>query len=460
MNSDILSKPTFFVFVGLWFLMVYYTLVPWTLGLSLETNPVVDITPLTWIIVVFSMMNTILWFAIQIIYLFYAKEKLEKIQTSIVRKYKNHNTSEPLVSIIIPARNEETVIKRTVKNCLSQTYKNIEIIVVCHNCSDGTYAAAHVDDNRVKVFDYKTEKAGKGIANNFGVHQASGEYILVLDSDGILANDFIVNALPLFGKNIAAVQGKILASNSRYNLVTKLAGVEGYLCSIPFMTVRSMLDKRTPLGGTGCMIRKDKLLEVGGFRNALIDDFELSFRFYRHGYRILFAPLSVIYNENPPEIASLIRQRSRWIKGHFDLLRERVPERTDLLGIIYWLTPIFMLSGLLAVCLASFSVVHYILLGYFPYIFSTAPITLWLLLLGIHSVIQTIILIRDFGIKGGMKYVIQSGLLVIFTQYWQVTLIKAFFVKSWADTKTRHGFMSAYDISQVPLEQIPLNRYK
>lgn len=208
------------------------------------------------------------------------------------------------------------------------------------------------------------------------------------------------------------------------------------------------------------MIRKDKLLEVGGFRNALIDDFELSFRFYRHGYRILFAPLSVIYNENPPEIASLVRQRSRWIKGHFDLLRERVPERTDLLGIIYWLTPIFMLSGLLAICLASFGVVHYMLLGYFSYTFSTAPIMLWLFLLGIHSVIQTIVLIRDFGIKGGMKYVIQSGLLVIFTQYWQVTLIKAFFVKSWADTKTQHGFMSADYTSQVPLEQIPLNRYK
>src|SRR5207245_10372030 len=126
----------------------------------------------------------------------------------------------PLVSIIIPGRNEESVIGNTVNQCIQQTYKNIEILVICHNCTDKTFEHAHVDDRRVKVFDFKTSQAGKGIALNFGVDYTNGQYICIIDSDGKLSRDFIANALPLFNEGYAAVQGKITASNRGYNIIT------------------------------------------------------------------------------------------------------------------------------------------------------------------------------------------------------------------------------------------------
>ena len=67
-----------------------------------------------------------------------------------------------LCSIIIPARNEESVIKRTVLDCLKQTYQKIEVIVICHNCSDRTYEEAKVNDPRVKVFDLSDKGGGQG----------------------------------------------------------------------------------------------------------------------------------------------------------------------------------------------------------------------------------------------------------------------------------------------------------
>ena len=51
---------------------------------------------------------------------------------------------DDLCSIIIAARNEDSVIRRTVMDCLKQTYKKIEVIVVCHNCTDRTYDEARV----------------------------------------------------------------------------------------------------------------------------------------------------------------------------------------------------------------------------------------------------------------------------------------------------------------------------
>lgn len=445
-----LSKLIFLTIAALWILMVYYTLIPWIMHVSLPIKHTVDLSGVTWILVALSMSSSVLWLGMQLGYLF-TRKKLNVYTASLIRS-KRYTSGEPLVSIIIPARNEESVIKRTIVSCLAQSYKNIEVLVVCHNCSDGTYSAAQSPDHRVWAFDYKTEEAGKGIALNFGLSKSSGEYVLVVDSDGILANDFIANALPLFDENIAAIQGKIIGSNTEYNRITKLLSLEGYLFSTPFMTVRSILDRRVPLGGTGCMIRRDKLDALGGFRNALIDDFELSFRMFRNKLRIAFAPLSVVYDEKPPDFDLMVRQRSRWVKGHIDLLKERVPEWRDVLGMIYWLNPIFMLAGLAAISISCIAVVSYILFGEIPYTFSFAPIWLWIGMSTASFALQMAVLIADFGPKG-LKYAGYVGLLSAFSHYWYVSLLRSFFVKSWGATKTTHGFISQADIEQIIREQ-------
>ena len=72
----------------------------------------------------------------------------------------------------------------------------------------------------------------------------------------------------------AAVQGKYIPSNRGYNLITRLVSIEGDLWSTPYMTVRSLLQKKVFLGGTGFVIRKDILLRIGRFTNHLVDDYE------------------------------------------------------------------------------------------------------------------------------------------------------------------------------------------
>jgi hypothetical protein len=129
--------------------------------------------------------------------------------------------SNKICSIVIPSKNEESVIKRTISKCLNQTHKDIEVVVVCHNCTDFTFEEAkQVADPRVKVFDFKTKESGKGIALNFGLKQATGEFILILDGDGILSHDFIEQALPLFGYGYAPVQGRYMPSNRDNSILT------------------------------------------------------------------------------------------------------------------------------------------------------------------------------------------------------------------------------------------------
>ncbi len=255
--------------------------------------------------------------------------------------------SNSLCSIIIPSRNEESVIRKAVSNCLLQTHSNIEVIVICHNCTDNTFYEAQVNDTRVKVVDLRTTEAGKGVALNEGVKRANGKYILILDSDGMLSKDFIEKALPLFTNNYAAVQGIYVPSNRNHSLITRLVALEGDLWSTPYMTVRDLLGKGVFLGGTGYIIRKDILNDVGNFINHLVDDFELSCRLLKKNHRIAFAPLSINYDEKPPTFNIMLTQRARWGRGFLSLLKSLVLSTRDILGNIYWLSPLATICGLL-----------------------------------------------------------------------------------------------------------------
>jgi cellulose synthase/poly-beta-1,6-N-acetylglucosamine synthase-like glycosyltransferase len=347
------------------------------------------------------------------------------------------------VSIIIPARNEESVIADTIQNCLSQTYRNIEVIVVCHNCSDHTYdKACKVVDSRVHVHELITRESGKGIALNYGVDMAKGELLLILDSDGKLNKSFIEDALPMLkmGDNVAAIQGRYIPSNRNYNFITRMLSLEGDLWSTPFMTLRSALGKRTPLGGTGYIIKKEILGKVGGFANHLVDDYELTFRLLRNKYRILFAPLSVNFDEKPPTLDIMIKQRARWVRGFLDLMKIRVAEPKDIFGNLYWINPLSAFSGLALLIIAAFSTVHYLAFHYYPFSYSYISISTWTVLTAATYGMYVAVLCKQYGVKEGLRYAAWLPLYLPFSNYYMVISLKAFFVKSWADTKTTHGF--------------------
>jgi glycosyltransferase involved in cell wall biosynthesis len=88
------------------------------------------------------------------------------------------------VSVIIPAYNRANIVRETVDSVLCQTYADFEVIVVDDGSTDNTreVMATYVDP-RVRYF-YKTN-GGLSSARNFGLSEATGEYIAFLDSDDV-----------------------------------------------------------------------------------------------------------------------------------------------------------------------------------------------------------------------------------------------------------------------------------
>lgn len=99
---------------------------------------------------------------------------------------------KPLVSIVIPVYNVEKYLERCLKSVLSQTYNNLEIILVDDGSLDKSgmicdkYAAK---DNRIKVIHQNNQ--GQSAARNTGIGIATGAYVAFVDSDDEVVEEYI-----------------------------------------------------------------------------------------------------------------------------------------------------------------------------------------------------------------------------------------------------------------------------
>ena len=96
----------------------------------------------------------------------------------------------PLVSIIIPMYNSSAYVVDAVRSALSQTYPQIEVIVVDDGSTDNSLQLlAEIKDDRLRLFSQMNQ--GACVARNRGLAEARGEYIKFLDSDDVMYTDAI-----------------------------------------------------------------------------------------------------------------------------------------------------------------------------------------------------------------------------------------------------------------------------
>ena len=100
--------------------------------------------------------------------------------------------SNELISIIIPAYNAERNLTRCIDSIISQTYRNIEIIIVNDGSTDRTRELceeAKKTDERIVIIN--KENGGQSSARNRGLRDANGSYICFVDSDDYVSNEMI-----------------------------------------------------------------------------------------------------------------------------------------------------------------------------------------------------------------------------------------------------------------------------
>lgn len=87
----------------------------------------------------------------------------------------------PLVSVVIPFYNNKKWLPRALNSILSQTYNNIEVIVVDDGSEEDISDIQEMQDERVKL--YRNKNFGPAFSRNYGISKSNGKYISFLDSD-------------------------------------------------------------------------------------------------------------------------------------------------------------------------------------------------------------------------------------------------------------------------------------
>lgn len=101
-----------------------------------------------------------------------------------------------MISVIIPLYNKEQAILSSIESVLSQSFQDIELIVVDDGSTDSSVSVVEsIGDKRLKLI--KQQNSGPSAARNTGLHNAQGEWVVFLDADDELCE----NALTVMHDN-------------------------------------------------------------------------------------------------------------------------------------------------------------------------------------------------------------------------------------------------------------------
>ena len=205
----------------------------------------------------------------------------------------------PLVSVIVPARNEARNIDRCVRSVLSTSYPAVEVIVVDDHSEDDTGRRAREvapSDARVRVLDSPPLPPGwfgKQWACTTGVAAANGELLLFIDADTWHAPDLLaraVNAMRSRSADLLSVAGRqetrsfwerLVQPQILWMLLARYGGTEGI--------GRARRAANVIASGQFLLAHRAVYLEVGGHeavREKVAEDLALAQRFARAGRRV------------------------------------------------------------------------------------------------------------------------------------------------------------------------------
>lgn len=190
------------------------------------------------------------------------------------------NKQKDLVSIIIPVYNGEKYLREAIDSALSQTYKNIEVIVVNDGSTDNSEEIAKSYGSRIRYF--KKENGGVSSALNMGLEKMRGYYFSWLSHDDLYYPEKIEKqvayARKFDDKTIVISNWTIINANGEF---IEDKHLDSRLEKLP--TCFLAFDRKTWLNGCAMLIPKAIFEEFGNFNEKLrsTQDYEMWFRISR-----------------------------------------------------------------------------------------------------------------------------------------------------------------------------------
>jgi len=220
------------------------------------------------------------------------------------------------LSVVIPAFNSERTLERCIASVIDAFPANKEIIVIDDASTDSTPRIA--SQFPVKLLRHRS-RSGSTVARNDGLKLSKGEFVAFVDSDCILMKDSLKNVLLVLIENQAGGVGGV-ALPLKSTLVSDSYTVRLFGRSSIETRIRE-IDSI----GTGFVVYPRKLLmRLGGFDGSYFyggEDYDLSLRIRKAGYKLFLAPSAKVYHDHPTTLQKLAKKWFSYGSTFFEVCR-------------------------------------------------------------------------------------------------------------------------------------------
>lgn len=261
---------------------------------------------------------TIYW-AYQIVVSFCSLIKLKDKKLLIEKDHK--------FMAVIPAHNEESVIKNLVDSLQEQDYPRelYDIYVIADNCNDNTAQIAK-DAGAIVLKRFDEEHKTKGFALNWFLQQkieenADYDAMCVFDADNIVDKNFLKNMNKKLCQGEDIVQGYRDIKNPTDTWISSGYAIFYWMMHRFYHLARYNLGLSPLLNGTGFMVKFDLLKPDGWQTETLTEDIEYSLINIASGRKLGWAVDAIVYDEQPTTFKASWSQRSRWSVGHLQCMK-------------------------------------------------------------------------------------------------------------------------------------------
>ena len=229
---------------------------------------------------------------------------------------------KPLVSIIIPVKNEERTIEKCLRSLQALNYPTYEIIVVNDGSTDST---GEILKNFPAVTVITTEGIGPSAARNLAIERSTGEYLAFTDGDCIIHPEWLNELLPHFtDETIMGVGGDQLCPEDEipfgkdvHDFMKLISFSSDYLKT----STAVMKVKHNPT--CNMMYRRKAFAIQEGFKKNLwpCEDLEFDYRLIRAGYTLIFTPHAIVYHYRPKSLSAFSRMHFRYGRAHAKMVQ-------------------------------------------------------------------------------------------------------------------------------------------
>jgi cellulose synthase/poly-beta-1,6-N-acetylglucosamine synthase-like glycosyltransferase len=232
-------------------------------------------------------------------------------------------------TVLVPAHHEEAVIEATIDKICQADYPSalVQIVVVCESGDIETITKvrdklAELGKEHVRLVVYDDRPINKPHGLNKGFQAATGEIVTIFDAeDEPHADIFLIINTILVEEDIDIVQSGVHLMNYESRWFSALSVLEYYFwfkSTLHYFALSNMV----PLGGNTVFVKRHLLEDLGGWdEDCLTEDADIGIRLSALGarVRVICDDEHVTREECPISMRALVRQRTRWHQGFFQV---------------------------------------------------------------------------------------------------------------------------------------------